>query len=207
MSSLGFFLVIEGPSGIGKTTITGMIHDELRAAGVPVLTTKEPSTSPIGTMARSGTHDFQGLALACVVAADRYHHLDREIRPALGRGAVVVCDRYVPSSLVLQTLDGVDMRFARQLNQHAQPPDLTVILTGSPERTRERALARGASSRFHQDDTSRHVTEDRMYRALASELRDNGWDLVHHDIGDEPPAEVARFVLDALRPRHPATSG
>lgn len=157
-------------------------------------------------MARAGTHDFQGLALACLVAADRYQHLDREIRPALGRGAVVVCDRYVPSSLVLQTLDGVDTQFARQLNQHAQPPDLTVILTGTPECTRERARARGASSRFHRDDSSRHATEDRMYRALVAELRDDGWDLLHHDIGVEPATEVAHFILDALRSRHPAKS-
>lgn len=51
MSTPGFFLVIEGPSGIGKTTVSGLIHDELYAAGVPVLVTQEPSTSPIGTMA------------------------------------------------------------------------------------------------------------------------------------------------------------
>ncbi|MBE1876115.1 dTMP kinase [Myceligenerans pegani] len=206
MNAPGFFLVIEGPSGIGKTTVTGLVHDELQASGAPVLATKEPSTSPIGAMARSGTHDYRGLALACLVAADRYHHLDQEIGPALRDGAIVVCDRYVPSSLVLQALDGVDAEFARQLNQHAPPPDLTVILTGAPERTRKRARDRGASSRFHRDDATRHAAEDRMYRALISELRKGGWDLLHHDLGDEPAADVARLILDALRSRRPARS-
>jgi dTMP kinase len=102
----GRFIVVDGPSGVGKSTVTTLLAQRLSAAGHDVLTTGEPSNGPIGELARGGTNDYRGLALACLVAADRYHHLAVQVHPALAAGRVVVCDRYVPSSLVLQHLDG-----------------------------------------------------------------------------------------------------
>jgi dTMP kinase len=72
-----------------------------------VHTTSEPSHGPLGTLARHGTDTYSGYVLACLVAADRYHHLATDIRPNLAAGRIVVCDRYVPSSYVLQLMDGV----------------------------------------------------------------------------------------------------
>lgn len=68
-------------------------------------------------------------ARACLVAADRYHCLATEIRSALAAGKIVLCDRYVASSYVLQHLDGVPIEFIEALNADANRPDLAVILT------------------------------------------------------------------------------
>ena len=115
----GFFVAIDGPSGIGKSTITGLLAGQLMARGCSVLATKEPTATPLGSLARFGTDDYHGLTLACLVAADRYQHLEEEIRPAMQAGQIVLCDRYFASSLVLQRLDGVPPEFVWQLNQHA----------------------------------------------------------------------------------------
>ena len=145
----GFFAAIDGPSGIGKSTLTGLVADRLTAHGCSVTATKEPTATPLGSLARFGTDDYQGLTLACLVAADRYQHLEHEIRPALQAGRIVLCDRYIASSLVLQRLDGVSPEFVWQLNQHADRPDLSIILSGDASSARERAEKRGLYSRFH----------------------------------------------------------
>ncbi len=69
--------------------------------------TCEPSDGPIGKLARQLTDTVHGTALACLYAADRYHHLDTEIVPHLEAGEIVITDRYIPSALVMQQLDGV----------------------------------------------------------------------------------------------------
>ena len=144
----GFFVAIDGPSGIGKSTITGLLSSELTARGCPVLATKEPTATPLGSLARFGTDDYHGLTLACLIAADRYQHLEQEIRPALYDGQIVLCDRYIASSLVLQRLDGVLPEFVWQLHQRADQTDLYIILSGDPAQTRQRAEKRGLYSRF-----------------------------------------------------------
>jgi dTMP kinase len=63
-----------------------MLHTELARSGLPVAATREPSDSALGKLARHGTDDYQGLVLACLVAADRYHHLEHDIRPAVHAG-------------------------------------------------------------------------------------------------------------------------
>jgi DNA polymerase III epsilon subunit-like protein len=62
-----------------------------------------------------------GHALACLYAADRYHHLEAEVRPNTNAGRVVISDRYIPSALVMQRFDGIDPAFLWQLNASAQP--------------------------------------------------------------------------------------
>ncbi|MFJ5545890.1 dTMP kinase, partial [Micromonospora chalcea] len=120
----GLFVVVDGPSGVGKTTASALLVRLLAQEGWPVHPTKEPSNSVLGRTARHGTDEYRGLTLACLVAADRYHHLETEVRPALKAGKVVVCDRYLPTSLVLQRLDGVEPDFIWRLNRHADRPDL-----------------------------------------------------------------------------------
>jgi dTMP kinase len=197
----GFFLVIEGPSGVGKTTVTELLHAELTSRKVPVIATKEPSDSALGKLARQGTDEYRGLVLACLVAADRYYHLEHDIRPALRAGYVVICDRYVPTSLVLQRIDGVSEGFLAQLNQYADKPDLTVILTGQPQQSEQRAADRGIYSRFHRGGTAARVVEDRLYRDVAHQLREAGCGVLHYEIKDEPAEAVAAVVLEAVLDR------
>jgi dTMP kinase len=124
----GLFISIDGPSGAGKSTIVQHLAHMLVASGETVHVTAEPSTGPIGTLARELTETVTGHALACLYAADRYHHIETEIRPHIERGTTVIPDRYVPAGLVIQRFDGIDPAFLWQLNAEADRPDLAVIL-------------------------------------------------------------------------------
>ncbi len=185
------FVVIEGPSGVGKTTVTALLARRLIEQDFSVVTTREPSSSAIGQLARYGTDDYDSLVLACLVAADRYYHLTHEIRPALREGSLVLCDRYVPSSLVLQQIDDVDPAFLRLLNRYADVPDLTVFLVGEPERSEERARSRGTYSRFH--DANSQV-EAALYHAVAAELRSAGWPIIQYEVADQSVEQIANAL-------------
>lgn len=129
----GVFVSVDGPSGAGKSTIVRHLAQMLLAAGELVHVTAEPSEGPIGLLCRELTESVTGHALACLYAADRYHHLDTEIRPRLAADATAISDRYLPSGLVMQRFDGIDPAFLWQLSAEADRPDLTVILEADPE--------------------------------------------------------------------------
>lgn len=197
----GFFVTIDGPSGIGKSTVTGIIAQRLTESGYSTVATKEPTSTPLGNLVRFDTDDYQGLTLACLVAADRYQHLVKEIRPALEAGRVVICDRYVASSLVLQNLDGVPTEFVWQLNQHAQAPGLSVILTGEPTRARQQADRRGLYSRFHRGGLTRTVSEIELYGHVAQSLEQAGWPVFVHHIRQESAHTVTDTVCAEILSR------
>jgi dTMP kinase len=197
----GFFVAIDGPSGIGKSTLTGLLANRLTAHGCSVMATKEPTATPLGSLARFGTDDYRGLTLACLVAADRYQHLEHEIRPALQAGRLVLCDRYLASSLVLQRLDGVSPEFIWQLNQHADQPDLCIILSGDASCARERAEKRGLYSRFHRGGQVVSMAEAALYTTVAAELAEQGFAVLTHDIGTQTPSEVTETPAVAVLAR------
>ena len=151
---MSLFITLDGPGGAGKSTLVALVAEQLTAAGYPVLATREPSDGPLGQVARQQTAAFSGATLACLVAADRYHHLAAEIHPALAKGAVVVCDRYVPSSYVLQTRDGVPLDYIRQLNRLAPRPHLSVLVTAAPATLEKRLTVRGTHNRFEHEGSS-----------------------------------------------------
>ncbi len=197
----GFFVAIDGPSGIGKSTLTGLLADRLTAHGCSVMATKEPTATPLGSLARFGTDDYHGLTLACLVAADRYQHLEYEIRPALQAGQLVLCDRYLASSLVLQRLDGVSPEFVWQLHQYADQPDLCIILSGEASCARERAEKRGLYSRFHRGGQVAGMAEAALYATVATELTEHGFAVLTHDIAAQTPGEVAQTLAIAILAR------
>jgi dTMP kinase len=198
----GFFVAIDGPSGIGKSSVTAHLGRRLSAVlDRPVLTTKEPTSTTLGNLARFGTDQYHGLTLACLVAADRYHHLEHDIRPALAAGKLVVCDRYIASSLVLQRMDEVPPDFLWHLNALADPPDLYVILTGDPARSRARAAQRGLYSRFHRGGQTAGAVETALYRTAATDLQAAGWNVLIYEVAHQTTAEVADDIGDAVLTR------
>jgi len=130
----GVFVSIDGPSGDGKSTIVSHLAQMLVAGGEDVHVTAEPSKGPIGGLCRELTETVTGHALACLYAADRYHHVETEVRPHIEQGRTIISDRFIPSGLVMQRFDGIDSSFLWQLNAEVEPPDLAVNLEADPER-------------------------------------------------------------------------
>ena len=92
---LGLLATIDGPAGVGKTTVAALAGARLAGQGVTAMVTRQPSDSAMGRLARASTYDLRGLTLSFLMAADRHQHQDHVIAPALEAGQVVVCDRYV----------------------------------------------------------------------------------------------------------------
>lgn len=194
----GVLVALDGPGGVGKSTTAGIAVDLLGDAGVPVHATAQPSRSALGELARHGTDTYEGMALACLCAADRHHQLATEIVPALRAGDVVVCDRYVASSLVLQGLDGIAPETVWRLNQGVYRPDLTVILHGDPAVIAQRLRRRGAHSRFERaPDGSAH--ESRLYEQAVRFLRVAGWPVTPIDATAEGPATIADRIVSLVQ--------
>src|SRR4051795_8143994 len=134
----GVFITLEGPDGSGKSTLLAGLSAALRDAGCDVVATREPGSTPFGELMRrmvldpDPPVDRTGRADALLFAASRAQHVDEVIRPALARGAVVVCDRYADSSLAYQGAgSGVPMDELRRVQRFATGglvPDLTILL-------------------------------------------------------------------------------
>ena len=142
----GILIVLEGLDGAGTTTQSKRLAEALSGDGRDVHTTCEPSGGPVGRLLReilSGQHaPTDATTLSLLFAADRADHLQREVEPALARGAVVISDRWYHSSLAYQGT-GEERAWIRTLNERARTPDVTIFLEVSPE---------VAAKRRHDDD-------------------------------------------------------
>jgi dTMP kinase len=141
VSGPGLFLVFEGGDGVGKTTQVELLCDALAAAGQEVLRTFEPGDSAVGAQIRRlvldpSTGDLDPRAEALLYAADKAQHLHAVVRPALARGAVVVCDRYVDSMLAYQgagrVLVPAEVEQVARWATAGLRPALTVLLDVDP---------------------------------------------------------------------------
>jgi dTMP kinase len=194
----GLFVVLEGLDGAGTTTQLGRLADALRGQGRAVLTTSEPSTGPIGMLIRQAlkgravqpdgahlSHD----TLALLFAADRVDHLHSEILPALEEGTVVLCDRYVLSSLAYQGAN-VPMAWVAELNARAPAPDLTLFLDVNLRTAAARRARRGGAPEIYEQDDHQRRTAAQYRRAISSR-RDR---VVHLDGHLAPEAITARAL-------------
>jgi dTMP kinase len=192
----GLLVTLDGPAGVGKTTVSELMASQLSRSGCLTLHTAQPSRSPLGELARHGTYDYYGAALSCLVAADRYDHAARVIEPALARGVTVVCDRYVASALALDRLDGLDESFIDNIYRYLRPPDLAIFLTAQADTCVARIDARGRHSRFHHHDVPTACREGSLYREAASRLEGKGIPIVRTDTTAVEPAVVAKYLTD-----------
>ncbi len=192
------FLTVDGPGGVGKSEVTALVAELLRERGVDVCQTREPSDTPLGQFARNGTDEYRGMTMACLITADRYAHLEAEIRPALAQGATVVCDRYVASSLVLQVLDGVARGVVWELNRHADMPDLAVILNARADVVEKRLTERGAHSRYEREPGSSE-RECAYFRSAARFLMSVGVRVLQIDASTASSEAIARTIVGAVR--------
>lgn len=163
---VGTFIVFEGGDGVGKSTQLAHAQAFLTEAGHDVVVTREPGGSALGTKIRgllldSAPGSVSDRTEALLFAADRADHVATVIRPALERGAVVLCDRYIDSSIAYQGVArrlGVDQ--IAQLSHWATAgltPELTIVLDLDPELGLERAAdVSDAPDRMEQESLEFH---------------------------------------------------
>jgi dTMP kinase len=178
----GLFIVIDGPDAAGLSTQAQLLERWLRRRGIPVVLTKEPTHGLIGGLIKAGLkHEWRTSqeTLQLLFSADRAHHLQREIIPALRRGVTVICDRYILSTYCFGTIDGVDLDWLRHLNSQFLRPDVTIILDVPPRVS----LKRIAESRL-----SVELFEE---AAKLRQIRKN-----YHKLKDEFPNT---FIVDGTR--------
>ncbi|MFI5619602.1 dTMP kinase [Streptomyces sp. NPDC051567] len=198
--SRGLLVAVDGPGGVGKSSVTAEVCRQLAHAGIPSYETTEPSMTTIGRAIRQCTGTYQGYALACLIAGDRHHHVEHEIQPQMGLGAIVVCDRYITSSLVLQHMDGLPQATVWELNQPLLMPDIQVVLTADPEVTSKRLAERGVHSRFEEMSDS-SFTERDYYEQAVTFLRGRGVESVTIDCTAAEPVGIARDIVDLIKIR------
>lgn len=187
---MSLFVTFEGPEGAGKSTQLARLVRRLKVAGVASTVTREPGGTPLGTRVREVLLDpaltIDPLPEFLLYSASRAQLVREVLRPALSRGEVVVCDRFLDSSLAYQGAGrGLDGAFLRAVTREATgglTPDLTVLLDLDPAVGLARAAARGQPDRLEQADLGFHGRVRAGFLALAD-------------------AEPERFLtLDATRP-------
>lgn len=207
----GYFITFEGGEGAGKSTQINRLAEHLRSAGYDVVVTREPGGSLGAEAVRhvllSGAAEPLGPEIEAILfAAARSDHVEQVIRPALQRGAVVLCDRFMDSSRVYQGLAGsLPPRFMSGLEKVAVNgvvPDLTFILDLDVEEGMARARSRrGAedADRFEKDDLAVQEARRKAFLDIASNepercrVIDAGRDAdrVADDIEDEVSALIS----------------
>ena len=171
----GYFIVFEGGEGAGKSTQEALLTEALEERGLTVTRTREPGGTPAGEEIRRVvlSPEFEGLdprAEALLFAAARGEHVARVIRPALERGEVVICDRYLDSSVAYQGYArGLGPRRIRDLSLWATNellPDLTIVLDIDPADGLGRFTER---DRLEAEPLDYHRQVRAAYLALAEE--------------------------------------
>lgn len=205
MSDASFFIVIEGMDGAGKTANAWKLFDILfQSHGGDVLLTSEPDEHSLlggellGALARRIT--LSPVTLAQAFAINRMSHLEKVIEPFLQGGRrVVICDRFLLSSLVYQATGDISMADVLALNRWARSPDLTLYLRISPLEAARRLRQRQTEPDLFENNFAQRAEK---YAAGAALLRDRGEDIVEVD-ADMAFPQVFAAVLSALKGRAP----
>ncbi|HLI94690.1 MAG TPA: dTMP kinase [Candidatus Baltobacteraceae bacterium] len=197
------FISFEGIEGSGKSTVMAAVEHALRAEGRNVVTTREPGGTPVGDATREILLHTRDMAIApltelLLMNASRAQLVSDVVRPALERGSVVLCDRYVHSSWAYQGYGrGIPLDAVKRVCDAATGglmPDLTLLVDVSYETSRARLRGRNA----------RHDRMEREEEAFHRRIRDGYIEIAKHDLrvvridGERSPDEVADAALAAL---------
>jgi dTMP kinase len=195
------FVTFEGLDGSGKSTQAELLRRRLEAEGREVVATREPGGTMLGegirTLLLGGAEAISPWGEAALFLAARVQLVEEVIRPALERGAHVVCDRYVDSSLAYQGLArGLGVERVLELNLEATGglmPDLTFLLLVDPEVSRRRMGEE--RDRIEREDDRFRARVDAAYRELATRFPER---VIAFD-GDRPAEEIAEEIDGRVR--------
>jgi dTMP kinase len=169
----GHFIVFEGGEGVGKSTQIKMLANALKKQKIPFIVTREPGGTPVGEKLRKilKQDPMAALTEVFILQASRYEHIHQVILPALRAGKIVLCDRYVDSTLVYQSLvKGVPRKVVEQLNKLGSAgvvPDRVIIFGQAQQRLK----GRSSKDKFDRAPRSFHLRVAKAYQKLASEGR------------------------------------
>lgn len=159
----GIFISMEGPDGSGKSTQTKLLYDYLKLSGYDVVLTREPGGTFVGEKIRAiildkDHHEMGDRTESLLFAASRAQHVDQVIKPALEAGRIVVCDRFIDSSIVYQGYGRGLGDSVRVINEYAIDgclPDRTLLLLIDPKTGIDR-IAKKDQDRLELMDISFH---------------------------------------------------
>ena len=203
----GIFITLEGGDGAGKSTQAELLGAWLETRGYEVVRTREPGGTRLGAEIRrlllhggEDVGDVDPRAEALLYAADRAQHVAKVVRPALERGAVVVQDRYIDSSLAYQgagrVLDVSDVRRISEWASEGLRPQLTVLLDVDPEVAVSRRESRGGTDRLEDETDDFHRAVRQGFLELAEADPDRYLVLD----ADQPAEELNEAVIARVAP-------
>jgi dTMP kinase len=206
MTRSGFFVVLEGPEGSGKSTLIGPLAERMRESRVDPLIVREPGGTRAAEIARQALldpeHPVGPVTELFLYLAARADLVQTVIQPALAAGRVVLSDRFALSTeayqMVGRELDPVLVRAANQVATQGVTPDLTLILDLPPELGQARQLAAGKrQDRLDRESSEFHRRVVEYYLAVRGEG-------VRHLDGRLPPDQLLQAAWSAVRAAAPS---
>ena len=205
--SKGKFVTFEGCDGCGKSTHLKLLNEYLTAQNIPHIFTREPGGGKISEAIREILLNGMNAEMtdeceALLYAAARAQHLRDRVEPALAEGKLVICDRYVDSSLAYQAYArGLGKEFVEKINAFALEkfsPDVTVFIDLTPEAAFQRKHGADENDRLEQAGMAFHERVYAGYKALAQE---HSARIVCVD-GNKTPEEIFADVLQILKAKN-----
>ena len=203
----GKLITFEGCDGCGKSTQLKLLSDYLTEKGIPHIFTREPGGGKISEAIREILLNGKNAEMtdeceALLYAAARMQHLADRVEPALQEGKLVICDRYVDSSLAYQAYArGLGVEFITQINERALTnycPDLTVFIDLSPEDAFKRQKGADADDRLEQAGMEFHRKVYAGYKELAKKYSER----IFSVDGKQTPEEIFADVVKVLKERN-----
>ena len=204
MEKTGKFITFEGCDGCGKSTQLRLLSEYLTKEGIPHVFTREPGGGKISEAIREILLSGKNMEMtdeceALLYAASRVQHLRDRVDPALQEGKLVICDRYVDSSLAYQGYGrGLGVEFIGKINAYALEnylPDVTIFIDLSPEAAFKRKHGADQNDRLELAGMDFHNRVYEGFKALAKENPDR-FVCIN---GEQTPDEIFAQVLSALK--------
>lgn len=171
----GLFIVLEGPDGAGKSTVSNMMAEYLQNKGHSIVFSREPGGTPISEKIRDIILDCENKEMASTTeallyAASRAQHVAEKIRPVIKSGQTLICERFYHSSLVYQGIGrGLGIENVFEINKFAigdTYPDLVLFLDINPEIALNRKKSINGGDRLEQEHISFHMDVYNGYKKL-----------------------------------------